>query len=223
MKFESELNMFEFMKRTFYSAALSDILDEHGYPDCAVSPFSGIKPLFEEAIVVGRARTLLNAPQKTGRDNPYKLAIELMDSLQPGDVAIACSTEPIEAGIMGELSATAMKSRGALGCLVDGFTRDVRKIIAMGFPVFAKGSSPIDTTGRVAVIEYDGQVTFGNRKLNSGQIVFADLDGIIFIPKEVEMDIIEEAAQRITTEDKVRQELGNGKKVRDVWDKYHVM
>lgn len=223
MKFESELHMFKFMQKTFYSAALSDILDEHDYPNCAVSPFSGIRPLFEYAVVVGRARTLLNAPQKTGRDDPYRLAIELMDSLQPGDVPVACSTEPIETGIMGELSATAMNSRGAMGCLVDGFTRDTRNLIIMEFPVFAKGSSPIDTTDRVAVIEYDCEVTFGGRKLNAGQIVFADLDGIILIPKQVEMEIIQATAQRILTEGKVRQELGDGKKVRDVWDKYHVM
>lgn len=223
MKFESELHMFKFMKEAFYSAALSDILDEHGYPNCAVSPFSGIRPLFEDAIVVGRARTMLNAPQKTGRDDPYKLAIELMDSLQPGDVPVACSIEPIETGIMGELSATAMRSRGAMGCLVDGFTRDCRKLIEMGFPVFARGSSPIDTTDRVAVIEYDEPVKFGNRDLTTGLIVFADLDGIIFIPKEVEMEIIEETARRLKTENNVRKELSGGKKVRDVWDKYRVM
>ena len=223
MEFKNEIEMFSFMEENFYSAALSDILDETGYLDCAASPQAMIRPLFPSAVCAGRVRTLLNAPQKTGRDDPYKLAIELMDSLKPGEVAVAASTEPIEAGIMGELSATAMMKRGARGCLVDGFTRDARKIIKLGFPVFARGVSPIDTTDRAAVVEYDCQVMFGKRKVSSGQIVFADLDGIIFIPKNAEREVIQKAAQRVAVEKKVRKELGEGKKVRNVWDKYHVL
>jgi len=223
MDFKNEIEMFQFMEENFYSAALSDILDEMGYMECAISPFAMIRPLFPQAVVAGRIRTLLNAPQKTGRDNPYKLAIELMDSLKPGEVAVAASDKPIETGIMGELSATAMMQRGVHGCLVDGFTRDARKIIQMGFPVFAKGMSPIDTAERVAVVDYDCPLIFGGRRIFPGQIVFADLDGIVVIPKEIEMQMIHEAAARVEVESQVRKELGEGKKVRDVWEKYHVM
>jgi regulator of RNase E activity RraA len=146
-----------------------------------------------------------------------------MDDLRAGEVVVGTSDKPIEAGIMGELSATAMIERGVRGCLVDGYTRDARKIIRMRFPTFARGASPIDTTDRVAVVDYDCPVIFGGRRVNSGQIVFADLDGIVFIPKEIEMEVIQEAIKRVKVENKVRQELGLGKKVRDVWDKYHVM
>jgi len=223
MEFKDEIEMFKFMEEYFYAGALSDILDEMGYAECAVSPQAMIKPLFPQAICAGRVRTLLNAPARTGRKDPYKKAIELMDSLRAGEVAVATSIEPLETGIMGELSATAMRSRGARGCLVDGYTRDARKIIQMQFPTFAKGFSPINTTDRAAVIDYDCPIIFGKRKIFSQQIVFADLDGIIFIPKEIEKEVVESAANRVETEKKVRKELGEGKKVRDVWDKYHVM
>jgi regulator of RNase E activity RraA len=223
MEFKNELEMFKFMEENFYAAALSDILDEMNFLECAVSPHAMIKPLYPQAIAAGRARTALNAPMKTGRDDPYKLAIELMDSMQAGEVAVVTSDKPIETGIMGELSATAMRSRGVHGCLVDGYTRDARKIIKLQFPTFARGVSPIDTTDRVAVVEYDCRIIFGNRQVNPGQIVFADLDGIVFIPKEIEMEVIQEAATRVKVEQKVRQELGQGKNIRDVWDKYHVM
>jgi 4-hydroxy-4-methyl-2-oxoglutarate aldolase len=122
MSFKNEIEMFRFMEKYFYAAALSDILDELGYRRCAVSPTAMIRPLFPQAVCAGRTRTLLNAPRRTGRKEPYKLALELMDSLKPGEVAVAASTKPLETGIMGELSATAMKSRGARGCLVDGYT-----------------------------------------------------------------------------------------------------
>lgn len=223
MKFENETEMFKFMESFLYSGALSDILDEMGYAECAASPHALVRPLYPEAICAGRARTLLNAPTLTGREDPYKLAIDLMDSLNPGEVVIATATKPLETGIMGELSATAMRSRGARGCLVDGYTRDARKIIRMRFPVFARGVSPVDTTDRAAVVESDQPVIFAGRRIIPGQIVFADLDGIVIIPIEVEKDVVKEAARRVRAETKVRVALRARKKVRDVWDKYHVM
>jgi len=222
MRFKNEIELFRFMEKIFYSAALSDILDALGYPDCAASPQAMIRPLYPEAICAGRVRTLLNAPRKTGRKDPYKLALELMDSLKPGDVTVTTSTKPLETGIMGELSAAAMRYRGARGCLVDGYTRDARKIIRMKFPTFARGASPIDTTDRAAVVKYDCPVIFGGRKVLPGQIVFADLDGIIFIPRRIEEKVIREAIIRVRAETRVREELRAGKKARQVWDKYHV-
>jgi regulator of RNase E activity RraA len=223
MRFRSELEMFAFMEREFYSGAISDILDEMGFTECAASPHALIRPLFPQAVCAGRVRTLINAPRRTGREDPYKMAIALMDSLRPGDVAVATAKKPLETGIMGELSATAMRSRGARGCLVDGYTRDARKIIRMRFPVFARGVSPIDTTDRAAVVEIDCQVVFANRRVEPGMIVFADLDGIVFIPREVEKEAIREAIRRVRAESKVRRALGAGRKVREVWDKYRVM
>jgi len=222
MAFKNEIEMFLFMEKYFYAAALSDILDEMGYRQCAVSPQAMIRPLFPQAACAGRTRTLLNAPRRTGRENPYKLALELMDSLKPGEVAVAASTKPLEAGIMGELSATAMRSRGARGCLVDGYTRDAKKIIRMRFPVFAKGVSPIDTTDRAAVVDYDCPLDFGGRRVFSGQIVLADLDGIIFIPKEAEKEAIQKAVKRIHKETQARRVLRGGAKAQDVWKKYRV-
>lgn len=222
MSLPNEIEMFRFMERYFYADALSDILDELGCRNCAVSPSAMIHPLFPQAVCAGRARTLLNAPRRTGRDNPYKLALELMDSLKPGDLAVAASVKPLEAGIMGELSATAMRSRGARGCLVDGFTRDARKIIRIKFPVFAKGVSPIDTTNRAAVIDYDVPITFGGRKIYPGQIIFADLDGIIVIPKDAEGEAIRKAIERVRKETRVRKVLREGMKAQDVWTKYRV-
>jgi regulator of RNase E activity RraA len=223
MEFRNEIEMFEFMEKNFYSGALSDILDEMGYPECAASPHSMIKPIFPQAICTGRVRTALNAPALTGRDDPYKLAITLLDGLKAGEVTVCSSDKPIECGIMGELSATAMQKKEARGCIVDGYTRDARKIIARGFPTFAKGISPIDTTDRVKVVEIDCPIVCGGRRVTPGQIVFADLDGIVFIPKEVEMEVIQEAAKRVEVESEIRKNLGQGATMREMWDKYHVL
>ncbi|MFC1650517.1 RraA family protein [Candidatus Latescibacterota bacterium] len=223
MKFENDIEMFEFMEQYFYAAALSDILDEMDYPECAVSPHAQIKPLFPQAVCAGRIRTALNAHVNTGKEDPYKLAIELLDSIKPGEIAVCTSDKPLETGIMGELSATSMRERGGRGCIVDGYTRDARKIIQQKFPAFARGTSPVNTSGRAAIVEYDGPVICGGRRVVPGQIVFADMDGIVFIPRDIEMDVIYEAAKRVKVENEIRGKLGEGATLRDMWDEYGVL
>ena len=223
MKPQSDIDLFKLMEKFFYAEALSDILDAKGYRHCVVSPRARIRPLFAAAVCAGRVRTLLNTPRKSRDKNPYKLAFELIDSLKPGDVPVTAWRELHEPGIMGELSATAMRTRGARGCLVDGYTRDVRKLMAMRFPVFARGASPIDTQGRSAVIDYDCPLLFGGIRVFPGQIVFADLNGIVVIPKEIEKEVIAEALGKIRLETRIRSALKSGKKIKRVWDKYGVM
>jgi regulator of RNase E activity RraA len=223
MKFKSEIDLFRFMERFFYADALSDILDARGYRNCVVSPQAQIRPLFSAAVCAGRVRTLLNARGKPRGKNPYKLAFELIDSLRPGDVPATAWEELQDPGIMGELSATAMKKSGARGCLVDGYTRDARQLVAMRFPLFARGTSPIDTQGRSAVIAYDCPLSFAGTPVVPGQIVFADLNGIVFIPKEIEKEVVEEALKKIRVETRIRSELKAGKSTQKAWDKYGIM
>lgn len=219
----SEIELFSFLERHFYAEALSDILDARGFRKCVVSPRAGIVPLYPAAVCAGRVRTVLNAPRKTSGDNPYKLAFELIDGLRPGDVVMTGWRGVREPGIMGELSATAMKKRGARGCLVDGYTRDARRLAVMKFPVFARGASPIDSQGRSTVVAYDCPLVFGGIRVLPGQIVFADLNGIVVIPREAETEVIKEALKKIRVESRVRSELKAGRRTQSVWDKYGVM
>lgn len=222
-KHPSDIDLFNLMERTFYAEALSDILDARGFRNCVVSPRAGIRPLFPAAVCAGRARTLVNAATRSKDGNPYRLAFALIDSLKPGDVPVTGWRELGEPGIMGELSATAMRKRGARGCLVDGYTRDIRKLAAMRFPVFARGASSLDTQGRSAVVAIDCPLVFGGVRVLPGQIVFADLDGIVAIPREVEKEVIAEALKKIRLETRIRSELRAGKRTQSVWDKYGVM
>ncbi len=213
---------FEEIVAALYAGALSDILDEMGFRDQVVDPRAGIRPLRPDSVLFGRACTLLNSLD-TRVDDPYALAIEAMDQMQPGDVLIAAGDQPLDVGIFGELSAARVTARGGRGALIDGFTRDGRKLIETGFPVFSKGVSPIDMTGRVRVIAYNVPLTVGGRTVRPGQLVFADLDGIVLIPKESEDDVLARALERVRVESDVRRELNAGASLDHVWQKYHVL
>ncbi|MHB1688235.1 MAG: RraA family protein [Ignavibacteriaceae bacterium] len=222
MKFKSESELFSYLEENAYAAVFSDILDEMGYHFQAVSPHSKIRPLKDNFVVIGRAVTLLNE-SNNNEEEPYDSVIKCIDSLSPNSILVTTSSDTFSVGIMGELTATALRFRKGRGAIVNGYTRDARKLIKMDFPTFAWGASPIDTTGRVRVVDYNIPITIGGVKISSGDLVFADLDGIIVIPKVVEDDVIENVIKRINTENVVRKELGEGKTMAEVWSKHHVL
>ncbi len=217
-----EKALFDRIATQLYAGAISDILDEMGFRNQAISPTLGIRPLDPRSVVIGRALTLLNGHDQR-EDNPYELAIQAMDSMKTGEVLVAAGTEMLETGIFGELSATRVRHAGGRGAVINGFSRDGRKILEMDFPLFCRGISPIDTTGRVRVVDYGCRVPFGNHWVEPGQILFADLDGILLIPPEAETEVLEKALERASVESQVRSELRQGATMDEVWKKYHVL
>ena len=222
MEFKSESELFSYLEKNAYAAVFSDILDEMGYEFCVISPNSRIHPLKDNFVLMGRAMTLLNERDNNEKE-PYDTVIKCIDSLTPDSVIITTGTDSFTSGIMGELTATALRAKKGRGAIVNGYTRDARKLINMEFPTFAWGASPIDTTGRLRVVNYNIPIIIGGVTIFPGDLIFADLDGIVVIPKDSEEKVIEEVIKRISTENVVRKELAEGKTMSEVWKKYHVL
>lgn len=218
----TEVERFNLIASRMYAGVMSDILDEMGFRDQAITPRAGLVPLCPGSVFLGRALTVLNDFDSRLED-PYELAIEALETIQPGQVTVATGTAPLECGIFGELSATRLRAKGAVGALIDGYTRDARRLIQMEYPVFCRGTSPIDTTGRVRVVDYNVPIKFANRTIEPNQVIFADADGILLIPREAEDEVLEKALERIDVESLVRAELASGGTMETVWEKYHVL
>lgn len=221
VSFKDDLEMFQFMKAKLYSAVLSDSLDQLALYDQAMR--ADIRPIYPEAVVVGRALTVLSVDVYERTEEPYKLEIESVDSLQPGNVLVASTGRSTRTCFWGELLSTAAQVRGAHGAIIDGYTRDVRRIINMQFPVFATGMKPVDSNGRSVVVDYNCPVNCGDVVVRSGDIIFGDIDGVIVIPRQVEREVIEWALTKVEGENKVREELKQGKYLRDVYEKYGIL
>src|SRR5207248_1788392 len=129
-----------------YAAVVSDELDRLGRWDQVMRP--DIRPLFPEARLAGRAFTVLAVPAYSMPAEPYRLEMEAVDRLGPGDVMVVSTTD---GSFWGELLSTASRARGARGIVVDGYTRDAQAIIAMQFPTFVRGISMADSLGRLEV------------------------------------------------------------------------
>jgi 4-hydroxy-4-methyl-2-oxoglutarate aldolase len=208
-----------------YVAAVSDVLDSLGYHHQAMN--QRLRPLLPDRRAcgfVGRARTFRwMEVDYLVPDDPYGVEIDAMDSLRPGDVVIHSTDFARRNAPWGELMTTVAKQRGAVGCVCDSQIRDCNRIIEMRFPVFYSGISPVDSQGRGRVMVYDVPVMCGDVLVNPGELVFADFDGIVVIPRAVEEEVLRLAGEKVNKESLSRQAILAGKSLREVFDTYGVL
>src|SRR5579863_2921437 len=210
--------------QTVYTAVLSDVLDEMGYSNQALRPF--VRPLDDALSFVGRARTGLyaNAYSVLEGENPYELEIRLLDDLEPGDVpVIACHGPTDRMAPWGELLTTAAIARGAVGCVTDGLVRDVRHIRAMKFPVFHGGIGPLDSKGRCRMIEMDRPIECAGVRVCAGDTVVGDVDGVVIVPQAIADDVFSRSIDKVSRENRTRDELRAGRLLSEVYEKYGVL
>lgn len=207
-----------------YSAVLSDVLDSQGHIHQAMRPF--IRPLDDSTVLFGKVRTGLYAETYHVRldSNPYELEIALVDDLKPGEVIVLACRGPTErVAPWGELLTTASIQRQSAGCVTDGLVRDIHRIRKMGFPVFHGGIGPLDTKGRAEMIARDVPVECGGVRVETGDWVFGDADGVVVIPNEAASKTISIAMEKVGAEDITRKELLAGLSLREVYEKYGVL
>ena len=134
--------LFDKMASELYVAVISDILDSLGFRDQVLeSKIQPIDPL-DRRVLVGSAHTILMAPIYEMKPEPYTKIIAAIDALQPGNVGVVATSGLANAAYWGELFSNAALGRGARGMLLDGYHRDTRKILELGFPVFSTGRGP---------------------------------------------------------------------------------
>ena len=221
LPFDDDLKLFDMMKAQLYSAVLSDALDQVGFREQAMR--ANIRPIYPDAIVVGRAMTMQSVDVYESKDNDYEHEIAAVDSLTPGNVMVASTQQSTRTCLWGELLSTASVARGANGAVIDGYTRDVRMIQKMDFPVFSTGMYPVDSAGRGVVIDYNITINCGGVIVHPGDIIFGDFDGVIVIPKDAAQEVIERAVAKVEGENITREELRKGATLREVYDKYGVL
>jgi regulator of RNase E activity RraA len=219
----SDAALLQSIARDLYTAVLSDVLDEIGYRDQAMAP--SIRPLDEELVMVGRARTgaYREVYGVVPGDNPYALEIALVDDLKPGEVAVLGCGGSTRIAPWGELLSTAARARGAAGCLTDGFVRDVKFIRRMNFPVFHGGIAPLDSKGRGKVAEIDVPIRCAGVLVAPGDLVVGDADGVIVIPRAVESEALAKAFAKVRGENSTREELEQGARLADVFARHGIL
>jgi regulator of RNase E activity RraA len=215
--------LIESVRGSLYAAVLSDVLDGLGYRHQVLPP--GVRPLDDGLVLCGRARTGLyrDVYHVPPGHNPYELEIALIDDLKPGEVPVLGCGSSGRIAPWGELLTTASIARGACGCLTDGLVRDVRAIRELRFPVFHGGIGPLDSKGRGEVCAIDVPIECAGVAVNPGDLVFGDADGVVVVPQPVVTQTVSKALEKVEGEDRTRDELKQGARLADVFNKYGVL
>ena len=212
----------EMMRQSLTAAVVSDALDGLGHR--RHTPAIPLRPMtVGDQVLVGRCRTTLWADMAHSDPNPYELELQAVDACQPDDVLICAANGSNRSGIWGELLSTAARNRGCVGAIVDGMVRDVRQMSKMGFAVWALGTNLLDSLHRQRVIDVDVPVELGGIEFRSGDLVIADVDGVVVVPRELEAETIRRAWEKVHAENITRDAIRGGMLASEAYRTYGVL
>ena len=202
---QSDAELFALMRQQLHSAVIGDILDAIGYRRKFFPP--EIRPLADGMVLAGRAVPVLEADvYDDDPEAPWGEMLNALDSLCPAEIYVAAGASNAYA-LWGELMSTRARMLGAGGVVLDGYVRDSHAIREMKFPCFARGTCAQDQRGRGRVIAYRTPVEIGQARVETGDIVFGDSDGVLVVPRRVETDVVTRALEKVLGENKVRQAI----------------
>jgi regulator of RNase E activity RraA len=210
------------LDRRVRTAMVSDSLDVVGVRNNVMN--SSIQALRPEMRAVGFAATIEFEPSSEfDQRDPYGAAIDFLDRLNPGQLAVVATGGRDDSAFWGELFSAAAKGRGATGMVCDGPLRDTEAVVGLGFNVFGASNRPIGYKGRMRVASVGTIVICGGVEVHPGDAVIADADGVVVVPKIHIARVFELANARAQSEKSVLKDLLAGKSVREVWDAYGVL
>jgi regulator of RNase E activity RraA len=212
---------YELVETKLYTAVLADVMDDLGYRNQVMS--HSIRPLYDGARVTGRAATMLACEVYEVPERPFELELELLDSIERGEVVVCTTQGSLRAAMWGELLSTHTRARGGRGAVIDGLTRDVWGIVGIPFPVFVRGSTPADSKGRLDVVAIRVPIECGGVRVEDGDLVVGDVDGCLAVPRAIEEEVIERALAKVEGENTVRDVLRAGAAIREVFRDYGIL
>jgi regulator of RNase E activity RraA len=227
MRWSSDKELFDVVRRDLFSAVVGDIMDKMGFHRQFLPP--QVRPLHSDMVVVGRAMTVLEADisaDHPGGDSataqPFGLMFRALDDLKPDEVYICTGASPTYA-LWGELMSTRAMQLGAAGAVLDGYSRDTKGILALNFPTFSIGSYAQDQAPRGKVIDFRVSIEIGSVHITPGDIVVGDLDGVCIVPQAAAADVFDRALEKASTENMIRKGLLEGMSATEAFAKYGVM
>ena len=212
--------LFGLIREKLYTPVVGDILDQMGYnhqflpmsirPLTALVPPNMVEPFQPDNRnkLVGWACTILENDVFSAPKKPFGYLTEALDQLRPNEVYVATGAH--NSALWGELLTATSRTRGAVGAVIDGPTRDTPQVLEQNFPVFCTGCWAQDSSIRTYVCDFRCTIEIGQVTIHDGDLMFGDVDGVLAVPRDIVEEVIEKALEKAAGEKLVRKAIEGG-------------
>jgi 4-hydroxy-4-methyl-2-oxoglutarate aldolase len=220
MQGKKDHELFELIRQHLFTPVVGDILDREGrWHQFLPQP---IKPLNPVHRIIGRAFPVQLADVTGQQSRPFGRLTEALDSILPGEVYLATGGS-MNCAAWGEILTATARTRGGTGAVIDGYHRDTPRVLEQDWPVFSRGSFAQDAGVRSSVVNFRCLVEIGGVLIEPGDLIFADVDGVLIVPKAIEERVIGLALEKVAGEKVVRKEIEAGSSSTSVFDRYGIL
>jgi regulator of RNase E activity RraA len=226
---KSDGELFSLIQRELFTCVVGDVMDKMELQHQFLPP--QIRPVRQDMVVIGRAMPVLSvdvfSERIAGSANPlmdksFGLMLEALDDLRTNEVYVNTGSSPRNA-LWGELMSTRARKLGSRGAVLNGYVRDTKAILEMGFPTFGFGSYGQDSAPRYKVVDFRIPVEIGSVRVRPGDILFGDIDGVLVVPAETETEVFQRALEKVRGEKLVRKAIEEGSSAVEAFAKYGIM
>lgn len=193
-----------------YTAAITDVMDGMGLQRQTLP--SAIQPLAPDMRLAGYAFTARGRPHRgtpRDRDDTLRRFLKMLGAVPADSVLVLASNDTVAAHF-GELSAEWFRARRVRGAVIDGGTRDAAYLARIRFPTFVRYRTPQDSVPRWRVSDWGQPMTVGGVRIALGDVVVADLDGVVIVPRRSAHEVLTRCETLVGTENAVRKAVKRG-------------
>ena len=194
------------------TATISDAMDRLGIAGQCLN----IKPRDPRFRMTGRAFTILYGPA----GKPAGTVGDFIDNVAPGSVVVLDNGGRENATVWGDILTEIAHRRGLAGTVIDGACRDVALCLELGYPVYSRSYSMRTGKDRVQVEGMEVTVNIGGARVAPGDILRGDADGVVAIPRQHEIEVLNVAEGVEAAEEAIRKSVRGGKRLDEARKEY---
>lgn len=199
-----------------YTGAVNDVLREMCLTHVALP--AAIAPLRDEMVVCGPAFTIRsNAdPTLTGE---LEGRVRMLDKIRPGHICIWNANGEDHASHWGEVMTAASRKRGCRGAVIDGGIRDTKGILGQNFPIWCRYRTSNGSLSRAKMTGYQVPIQVGGVIIKPGDIILADIDGVLVISRKIAWEVLQRAEQIEKNEIEIKEWVEAGLSTEEIHDR----